>query len=212
MTGAATTRRRGRRQGEPVSRDVVLDAAKRRFAEDGYEKTTLRAIAKDAGVDASMVLYLFGSKDELFRESIRLILDPDLLVTAMAAGEADGIGARLVTVYLQIWENPTSGASMAAMLSSALSNPDASNAFHEFMREYVLTAVSSVIGVGDEARLRALLAATNLIGTAVLRYILKVSPMADLSADEVRTLIAPSVQRYLTADIDEIGVPQRYRP
>ena len=61
-----TARGRGRRQGEPVSRDVVLRAAKQRFAQQGYEKTTLRAIASDAHVDPSMVLYLFGSKAELF--------------------------------------------------------------------------------------------------------------------------------------------------
>ena len=77
---AKTTRRRGRRQGEPVSREVVLAAAKRRFAAEGYEKTTLRAIARDAHVDPSMVLYLFGSKAELFRQSLRLILDPEVLV------------------------------------------------------------------------------------------------------------------------------------
>ena len=76
----------GRRKGEPVSRDAVLRAAKQRFAVEGYEKTTLRAIAKDAHVDPSMVLYLFGSKAELFRESLRLIIDPDVLVAAMAGG------------------------------------------------------------------------------------------------------------------------------
>ncbi|CQD10578.1 transcriptional regulator [Mycolicibacterium conceptionense] len=59
-----------------MSRDAVLAAAKLRFAAEGYEKTTLRAIASDAHVDASMVLYLFGSKADLFRESLRLILDP----------------------------------------------------------------------------------------------------------------------------------------
>ena len=64
---ATTANRRGRRQGEPVSREAVLGAAKRRFAKEGYEKTTLRAIARDAHVDPSMVLYLFGSKAELFR-------------------------------------------------------------------------------------------------------------------------------------------------
>ena len=66
-----------------MSRDVVLAAAKRRFATEGYEKTTLRAIANDAHVDPSMVLYLFGSKEELFRESLRLIMDPDELVAAL---------------------------------------------------------------------------------------------------------------------------------
>ena len=61
-----------------MSRDAVLAAAKKRFASEGYERTTLRAIADDAHVDPSMVLYLFGSKLDLFRESLRLILEPQI--------------------------------------------------------------------------------------------------------------------------------------
>src|SRR5215207_884701 len=124
---AKTTSRRGRRQGEPVSRDAVLRAAKQRFAEEGYEKTTLRAIADDAHVDPSMVLYLFGSKAELFRESLRLLLDPDLLVAALrgTADDEPDIGTRMVRTYLRIWEAPESGPTMVVMLQSATSNPDA---------------------------------------------------------------------------------------
>ena len=107
-----TSRRRGRRQGEPVSRDAVLRAAKERFAVEGYEKTTLRAIANDARVDPSMVLYLFGSKTELFRESLRLIIDPDVLAAAFADGDGD-IGTRIVRTYLGIWEHPDTAASMS---------------------------------------------------------------------------------------------------
>src|ERR1700741_3495830 len=103
---AKTTRRRGRRQGEPVSRATVLSAAKQHFATEGYEKTPRRAIAKDAHGDPSMVLYLFGSKEELFRESLRLILDPEVLVAAMTGVDDDDpdIGTRMVRVYLRIWE------------------------------------------------------------------------------------------------------------
>jgi AcrR family transcriptional regulator len=190
-----------------VSRDAVLAAAKKRFGEDGYEKTTLRAIARDANVDPSMVLYLFGSKADLFRESLRLIVDADLLVAAMTAGEGD-IGSRLVAQYLQIWESPETATSMAAMLASATSNGDAQEALRTFMREYVLTAVSGVIGGDERARLRAMLAATNLVGTALMRYIIKVPPLATLPAEDVVRLIAPTVTRYLTADADELGLPE----
>src|SRR3954462_13797250 len=124
---AKTTKRRGRRQGEPVSREVVLSAAKQRFASEGYEKTTLRAIARDAQVDPSMVLYLFGSKEELFRESLRLVLDPDVLVAALTEGEGD-VAPRMLRLYLRIWETPDSPASMRAMLQSATSNTDAHEA------------------------------------------------------------------------------------
>jgi AcrR family transcriptional regulator len=206
---AKTTTRRGRRQGEPVSRDVVLAAAKRRFATEGYEKTTLRAIARDAHVDPSMVLYLFGSKEELFRASLRLIMDPDTLVAALAGAPDDDpdIGTRMVRTYLRIWEGPDTAASMRAMLQSATSNSDAHEAFRDFMQNYVLAAVSEVLGGGEQARLRAMLAASNLVGTAMLRYVMEVPPLSTLSHDEVVRLIAPTVTRYLTADAEELGLP-----
>jgi AcrR family transcriptional regulator len=187
----------------------VLSAAKQRFATEGYEKTTLRAIAQDAHVDPSMVLYLFGSKEELFRESLRLILDPEVLVAALTgeAGDDPDIGTRMVRTYLRIWETPDSAASMRAMLQSATSNSDANEAFRSFMQDYVLTAVSGVLGGGEQARLRAMLAGSQLVGTALLRYIIQVPPLAALSGDEVVKLIAPTVTRYLTADAEELGLP-----
>jgi len=206
---AKTTKRRGRRQGGPVSREAVLAAAKGRFATEGYEKTTLRAIADDAHVDPSMVLYLFGSKAELFRESLRLLLDPDLLVAALrgTADDEPDIGTRMVRTYLRIWEAPESGPTMVVMLQSATSNPDAHEAFRSFMQNYVLTAVSGVLGGDEQARLRATLAASQLVGAAVLRYVMKVAPLATLSGDELVGLLAPTVTRYLTADARELGLP-----
>jgi AcrR family transcriptional regulator len=192
-----------------VSRDAVLAAAKQRFATEGYEKTTLRAIALDAHVDPSMVLYLFGSKEELFRASLRLIMDPDTLVAALTGSPDDDpdIGTRMVRTYLRIWEGPETAASMRAMLQSATSNSDAHEAFRDFMQGYVLAAVAGVLGGGEQARLRAMLAASNLVGTAMLRYVMEVPPLSTLSHDEVVRLIAPTVTRYLTADAEELGLP-----
>ena len=197
-----------------MSREAVLAAAKARFATEGYEKTTLRAIADDAHVDPSMVLYLFGSKADLFRESLRLIVDPGLLVAALTGIPDDDpdIGTRMVRTYLRIWESPDTGPSMVAMLQSATSNSDAHEAFRGFMQNYVLTAVSEVLGGGEQARLRAMLAASQLVGTALLRYVMKVPPLATLSGEEVVRLIAPTVTRYLTADASELGLPSAYRP
>jgi AcrR family transcriptional regulator len=206
---ATTTKRRGRRQGEPVSREVVLAAAKKRFATEGYEKTTLRAIAGDAHVDPSMVLYLFGSKAELFREALRLVLDPDNLVSALRGSPGDDvdIGTRMVRTYLRIWETPETATTLRAMLHAATSNTDAHDAFRSFMQDYVLTAVSGELGGGEQARLRAMLAGSQLVGTALLRYVMQVPPLATLSGDELVTLIAPTVTRYLTAPAKELGLP-----
>lgn len=192
-----------------MSRDAVLAAAKTRFARDGYEKTTLRAIADDAQVDASMVLYLFGSKERLFRESLRLIIDPDVLAAAVSGsgGDEPDVGTRMVRTYLGIWEAPETASTMRAMLASATSNPDALAAFRGFMQNYVLTAVSAEIGGDAQARLRAMLAASSLVGTALLRYLMAVPPLSDLPTDDVVRLVAPTVTRYLTADADELGLP-----
>ncbi|SEH50925.1 DNA-binding transcriptional regulator, AcrR family [Mycolicibacterium rutilum] len=204
------TKRRGRRQGAPVSRDAVLVAARARFATEGYEKTTLRSIAADAGVDASMVLYLFGSKSELFREALRVIVGPEALVSALSGGpdEDPDIGVRMVRTYLRIWESEDTGPTMVAMLQSATSNSDAHEAFRGFMQGYVLTAVSAELGGGEQARLRALLAASQLVGTAMLRYVMKIAPLATLAGEDLVRLIAPTITRYLTADAAELGLPQ----
>lgn len=190
-----------------MSRDAVLAAAKHRFAQQGYDKTTLRAIAADAGVDPAMVLYLFGSKADLFRESLRLILDPDILLGAIE-GPPEDVGVRMVTTYLKIWESPETAASIRAMLVAATSNTDAHEAFRTFMRDYVLTAISAVLGGGEQARLRAMLAGSNLVGTAMLRYVMEVPPLATLPAEDVVRLIAPTVTRYLTASSEELGLPE----
>ena len=184
----------------------MLAAAKTRFAKDGYEKTTLRAIADDAHVDPSMVLYLFGSKEELFRESLRLIIDPTALVEALTGTEGD-IGTRMVRTYLGVWESSDSAETMRAMLASATSNPDAHEAFRSFMQNYVLTAVSGVLGGDEHARLRAMLAASSLVGTALLRYLMNVPPLSELDTEQVVRLVAPTVTRYLTADAEELGLP-----
>lgn len=203
-------KRRGRRQGTPVSRDAVLAAAQKRFAQDGYDKTTLRAIARDAHVDPSMLLYLFGSKEQLFRDSLSLVLDPEVLVAALT-GDGDDepdIGTRMVRTYLSVWEAPESAAAMRAMLASATSNTHALDAFRGFLRNYVLTAVSGALGGDDEqARLRATLAASSLVGAAMLRYLVGVPPLSELPAEEVVRLVAPTVTRYLTADAAELGLP-----
>jgi hypothetical protein len=97
------------------------------------------------------------------------------------------------------------------MLHSAMLHSDAYEAFRDFMRGYVLAAISGVLGEGPDTALRANLAGTNLVGTALLRYVMRVGPLADLGTDEVVGLIAPSVQRYLTADAAELGLPLEYR-
>ena len=122
------------------------------------------------------------------------------------APSTGGIGNWMARAYLRIREQPDTAASMVSMLQSATSNADAHDAFRGFMQNYVLTAVSGALGGGEDARLRAMLAATNLVGTAILRYVMRVPPLATLDVDDVVALIGPAVHRYLTAPADELGL------
>jgi hypothetical protein len=153
-----------------------------------------------------MVLYLFGSKAELFRESMKLVLDPNLFTAQLAAGDDDELGYRIVRAYLGIWEQPDTAASMVSMLQSATSNSDAHEAFREFLHSYVITSVAEALGGAEKARLRSMLAATSLVGTAMLRYVMRVPPLSTLGVDEVVTLVGPTVHRYLTASAEELGM------
>ena len=113
----------------------------------------------------------------------------------------------MVRAYLGIWEHPETAASMVAMLQSATSNSDAHEAFRGFMQCYVLTAVSGALGGGEQARLRAMLAATNLVGTAMLRYVMQGGAAGDATGRRYRQAVAPAVTRYLTADAEELAFP-----
>jgi hypothetical protein len=136
---------------------------------------------------------------------MKLVLPADLLTGQIAEGVGD-LGCRIVRAYLGIWEQPDTAASMASIVQSATSNSDANEAFRGFLHDYLLTAVSSALGGGDEAQLRAMLAATNLVGTAMLRYIMRVPPLSTLSVAEVVAMIGPAVHRFLTAPADELGL------
>ena len=87
----------------------------------------------------------------------------------------------MLRLYLQIWETPDSAASMRVMLQSATSNTDAHEAFRGFMQSYVLPAVSGALGGGEQARLRAMLAGSQLVGVAMLRYVMQIPPLATLT-------------------------------
>jgi AcrR family transcriptional regulator len=188
----ATEKRRGPRQDGVKARDAILEAARAQFAEQGYEGATMRAIARDAGVDPALVSYYFGSKSALFVESLRLPVNPADAIAAVLADGTGGFGERLVTRFLQVWDNPASGEPIISVLRSAASRP-------ELLREFVERQIVPRLGAGLEgpdAELRATAIASQMLGLAVMRYVLRVEPLASAEPDQVVAWIGPTVQRY----------------
>lgn len=189
--------RTGRRPGPSITRGAILEAARRRFADAGYEATSIRAIAADARVDPAVVLHFFRSKEELFRAVVGWPFDPSAVRARIADPGPDGIGARFVRVFLGFWEDPTTRASLLALLRSAMTHDASAALLRDFVVREGFAPLTGLIGE-PHAELRVNLAAAHLIGVAVLRYILKVEPIASVSADVLVNWLTPALNHYLT--------------
>lgn len=189
---SARAARRGRRAGDSDTREQILAAARRLFAEHGFEGTTLRAVAREAGVDGALPSYHFGSKGDLFAATLALPVSPRAaLAGVLADAPRDEIATRLLTTLVGVWD-VAGGGPLAALLRSATSQ-DA--LLHGFLRSEILPLLRTAID-GDDAELRAAGAASQVMGLVMARYVLGVEPLASASPEDVVATIAPSLQRY----------------
>ncbi|MFD9225700.1 TetR family transcriptional regulator [Streptomyces sp. NPDC060064] len=202
MTGAAAPRRRGRparteSDEGPGARERILEAARTEFAERGYDKTTVRGIAKAAGVDPALVHHYFGTKDEVFAAAIEVSFEPALVIPAILGQGTDGIGERLARYFIGVWENPATRGPLLAIVRSALTHEAAAKVLRGFVLRRLLERLAGDLDVPDP-KFRAELAASHMIGIAILRYVIKVEPLASADPEEIVAMVAPTLQRYLT--------------
>jgi AcrR family transcriptional regulator len=186
-------RRRGPRQDGGQAREAILDAARGQFAAHGFGGATMRAIAADAGVDPALVSYYFGSKSGLFVESLRLPVNPGDAIDALLAEGAHDLGARLVKRFLDVWDNPVTGTPIISVLRSTSSQPEL---LREFIEQAIVPRLAAAIA-GPDAELRANAVATQMLGLAFARYVLRLEPLASAPPDAIVTLLGPTLQRYL---------------
>jgi AcrR family transcriptional regulator len=180
------------------TRRAILGAARAAFAARGYEQTTIRAVAAQAGVDASMVMRYFGSKAGLFTAAVTM----DLHVPDLRSVPASGRGELLVRLFVNRWEEPPSDDEMIAMLRAGVTSETVAERLQSVLSQLVTEPIAAL---GDErATERGTLIGAQLLGLGLCRYILRFEPLASMSADDVVAAVAPSVQRYLTEPADEL--------
>jgi AcrR family transcriptional regulator len=189
--------RPGRRPGASGTRDAILLAARARFAEVGYDRATIRAIAVQAGVDPALVMHFFGSKQRLFLAAIELTINPAQAIPAMLEDGLDGLGERLTRFYLSMWEGPETRDGVAGILRSAFSHEDAAALLRGFLGSEVFGRLVPSLD-GEDAALRVELAGSHLIGIAIARYVVRVEPLASADPDAIVAAVGPTIQRYLT--------------
>jgi AcrR family transcriptional regulator len=185
-------RPRGRRPGSSGTRETILAAARERFATHGYDRTRIRDVASDAGVDAAMVHYFFKSKDGLFVAAMELPFRPAEVIAPLLAEGVDGLGERLVRRMLTVWDE--NRAALLAIVFGASGHPGAALALREFVLSEIVGRLAATLG-GDE--LRATLVASQIVGLIAVRYVARVEPLASMDREEIVPLVAPTLQRYL---------------
>ncbi|KUN09991.1 TetR family transcriptional regulator [Streptomyces yokosukanensis] len=196
-----TARRRGRppRAESADTRDRILTVAREEFSERGYEKTSVRGIAKAAGVDSALVHHYFGTKEQVFEAAISVSFSAALHAPeAVAAGPLDGVGERLTRFVFGVWDNPATRAPLLAVLRSAVNNETAAAVFRRVIATQLLRRIAAQVDLPD-AELRAELAAAQIVGTAMMRYVIKLEPLASADLEQIIARIAPVVQHHLTA-------------
>lgn len=187
----------GSRTGQSPARAAILDAARRQFALGTYASTTIRGIAAEAGVDAALVMHHFGSKRRLFAAALRFPLQLREQIAVLLRQDPADLGEQLVRLYLGMWQDPVTRAPLAAMLRSVLSDAEAADALGQFLSAEMIGPVVTALG-RDQAPLRIALVASHLVGLAIGRHLLAVTPLARAGLDHLVACTAPVVQHYLT--------------
>ncbi|MDJ0376422.1 TetR family transcriptional regulator [Cryobacterium sp. PH31-L1] len=190
------TVRRGRRPGVSSTRQAILDAARARFASDGFTATTIRVVATDADVDASQVMQFFRSKDELFAAVMAIPPTALELFNTAFQGPDEHLGERVVRAYLSAWEGaPEQSEPLMAMLRGAIVNEQASERLRGFIESRLESGTRA--SAGPEAALRAGLASSMLVGIVTSRRIIGVPLLASADTDTLVGIVAPAIQQIL---------------
>ncbi|MBF6475915.1 MULTISPECIES: TetR/AcrR family transcriptional regulator [Nocardia] len=201
--GAERPTRTGRRPGQSGAREAILAAARARFADVGFDKTSVRAVATDAGVDPALVHHYFGTKQQLFAAVVELPVDPEVTLRIIEAAPLDELGETIIRAVVGVWDSPA-GPGVVALVRSILAGTDDPALARTFVLEVVLERVRLRIATPeDDGRVRVGLVASQMMGVLVGRKIIGVEPLASMPAGALAAAVGPTLQRYLTGDIGQ---------
>lgn len=156
----------------------------------------MRAIAREATVDPSLVSHYFGGKEDLFLAAIELPFEPEVVLPTLLAGDTESLGERVARFAVRILEDEAARARVLAIVRAAASEPAAAALLRGLIEERIRDPIARALGT-DDAELRAALMGSQIVGLVMARYVVGVEPLASLPADDLAASIAPTFQRYL---------------
>ncbi len=200
MTAELERKRPGRPPGTSDTRERILNSARELFARNGIDKTPIRAIAKDAGVDPALVHHYFGTKTQLFAAAIHIPIDPMSVIGPLREVPVEQLGHVLPSILLSLWDSEM-GKGFIAELRSLLAGNDVT-LIRSFLQEVITAEVGSrVDNPPGSGQIRVQFVASQLVGVVMARYILELDPFKSLPVEQIAETIAPNLQRYLTGEL-----------
>jgi len=189
----------GRRAGAPDTKTEILAAARGEFATRGYDGTSMRAVARAAGVDPAMVHHYFDGKHGLFLAALEVPFDPRPELARVMDGPREQLGCRLVALVLRLWDDPERQELFLTMMRSGITTAEGTQLIKDGLLRTIMAEVAQQARIEDAAK-RMPLVLTQTGGLILVRYILRIEPIASLPADELAAIHGPIVQRFLDGD------------
>lgn len=200
MTAEAERRRPGRPAGASDTRERILTSARELFAQNGIDKTSIRAVAAAAGVDPALVHHYYGSKRQLFAAAIHVPIDPMEVLRPLRDTPVEKLGYTLLSVLLPLWDSEL-GKGFIATIRSLLAGSEVS-LLRSFLQEVIAVEVGTrVDNPPGTGLIRVQFVASQLVGVVVARYIIELDPFKSLPVEQIAETIGPNLQRYLTGDL-----------
>lgn len=186
----------GRRPLGNDTRATIVTAARELFTEHGYQGTSLRSIARRAGVDPRMISYFFGSKQELF-VSVMQTHGADSPARIQEQGQS---GAQLAAHVLRIQADPSARQVFIGLIRAAATEPMAAKALHDQILERIIKLTGEALL--EPRQLRASLMAAQVVGLFMARYIVGLEPLEEISDEALARDLAPIFDHLLAGPVD----------
>ncbi|MFD4528621.1 TetR/AcrR family transcriptional regulator [Streptomyces sp. NPDC058470] len=198
--------RSGRRPGDSGTRDQILESALHLFADRGYSRTTIRAIAEDAQVDPALVHHFFDNKEGVFDAAVNSSLSVSLAFDEEPALDSESGPAEatwIAQTYFSFWENEETRYAMTAIYRAGL----ADSATSDVLRARVEASAKNWAGHSGykdrpDAETRAALASGHLAGLALMRYVLRIHPLATMEFEEFLNWVVPALELRLSTSLE----------
>ncbi len=199
MTVAPRLPKRGPRGAGADTRADILRAAFTLFTQSGYDRTSMRAIAHEAGVDPSLPRHYFPSKQLLFVEALGPFEYAEGRISHILEGPPSDLGRRIVSMIIHVWDSPDYGPRLRSLITSAMASPEIGEVARNILFDRLILPLAQGVASTDVEG-RAAAVASQVFGLIAARYIFRIEPLASASAQEVVDRFGPIVQLHITGE------------